>query len=30
MSRQKKAGVVLMGGVGFDVIPTDCLATFSH
>jgi short subunit dehydrogenase-like uncharacterized protein len=26
----KKAGVVLMGGVGFHVIPTDCLATFSH
>lgn len=26
----KKAGVVLMGGVGFDVIPTDCLANFLH
>lgn len=24
----KEAGVVLMGGVGFDVIPTDCLANF--
>ena len=26
----KKAGVVLMGGVGFDVIPTDCMANFLH
>jgi short subunit dehydrogenase-like uncharacterized protein len=26
----KNAGVVLMGGVGFDVIPTDCLANFLH
>lgn len=26
----KKAGVVLMSGAGFDVIPTDCLANFLH
>lgn len=26
----KQAGVVLMGGVGFDVIPTDCLANLLH
>jgi len=26
----KEAGVVLMGGVGFDVIPTDCLASYLH
>ena len=26
----KQAGVVLMGGVGFDVIPTDCMTNFLH
>ena len=26
----KQAGVVLMSGVGFDVIPTDCIANFLH
>ncbi len=26
----KKAGVVLMPGVGFDVVPTDCMAALLH
>ena len=26
----KEAGVVLMSGVGFDVVPTDCLAALLH
>ena len=26
----KKAGIALIPGVGFDVVPTDCLATYLH
>ncbi len=26
----KEAGIMLMPGVGFDVVPTDCLAAFLH
>jgi short subunit dehydrogenase-like uncharacterized protein len=29
-SRAKAAGVMLMPGVGFDVVPTDCLAAHLH